>query len=50
MNNDISKCANDDCTKKEQCLRWTLEPSKYQSFTVFYPNNGECEYFINNKK
>lgn len=48
---DISKCANDDCTKKEQCLRWTLEPSKYQSFTMFYQDEyGDCDYFINNEK
>jgi len=46
---EISKCANDDCSKKEQCLRWTMQPSRYQSFTVFFEDkDSKCEHFIKN--
>ena len=42
---DISICTNEDCSKKETCLRYTSEPdSHWQSY--FRPNEKDCEYYI----
>lgn len=46
--NDISKCDNDDCPKKNDCYRYTIKPDMMQSFLVGVKpdKNGECEYFM----
>jgi hypothetical protein len=45
---DISKCANEDCPQKENCFRYTVEASDYQTYSEFKQENGECEYFSRN--
>ena len=49
---DITMCSGIDCPLKENCYRYTAQPSKYrQSFFSEVPYNIEekrCEYFMNN--
>ena len=46
---DITKCDNEECTKKEECWRYTAPPEKLQSYAHFNPENKEkCEYFWKN--
>ena len=51
---DITKCTGVDCPKKEECFRYTAEPSYYQSYFSVEPFNRDtkqffCEMFWNNK-
>jgi len=32
---DITKCANEKCSKKGLCLRYAAKPEEYQSYAVF---------------
>jgi hypothetical protein len=51
MSPDISMCANEECPLKEKCYRYTAKPEMMQSYGDFKPDeNGECEYFWDNKK
>ena len=46
---DITKCANEDCKKKEQCLRFMEPPNDFwQSYSYFEcdPETTECRDFI----
>ena len=39
---DIVKCQNSDCPLKEQCYRWTSEPSEFlQAYNRFEPETVE---------
>ena len=43
---DISMCENTACLLREVCYRFMAEPSEYQSYSKFEPDeNGKCEYF-----
>lgn len=47
---DISKCANQECKRKNDCYRFTAPSSQWQSFSSFMPDEkGECKDFWNNK-
>ncbi len=47
---DITKCEWINCTKKEQCYRFTAIDNKFrQSYFDTIPDVINCEYFINNK-
>lgn len=46
MSTDISKCSNDECSLKENCLRWTIKPGEYQSYTRFEPAKYSCGFQI----
>lgn len=51
---DISKCNNQTCVKREQCYRFTCEPSEFrQSYLDFEPTKNNkyvfhCSAFIQN--
>ena len=49
---DISLCANDlKCKKRKKCLRSTAKPMTLrQSYSNFYKEGMECEYYIDDKK
>jgi hypothetical protein len=53
---DISKCSNDDCVMKKECLRYTVQASHYyQSYTLFTPKennaeNFECNSFLKDER
>ena len=43
---DIAKCANEDCTLKEKCYRYTSKPDEYwQSYMDFKQIDGKCDDF-----
>lgn len=44
---DITMCEGDGCPKREQCWRYTAEPSLYrQAYFIASPvKDGACEYF-----
>ena len=49
---DISKCVGNDCPKKKNCYRFTVESDEYiQSYFTVPPikENGECDYYWPNK-
>ena len=44
---DIAMCQNKECPLREKCYRFKAEPSDYQSYAEFKPDeNGECDNFI----
>lgn len=45
---DILMCQNKDCPKKEQCYRFTAEPSKYRQTYAGFPGGEDCEHFLDN--
>jgi hypothetical protein len=53
---DISKCSNENCSMKQKCLRYTVDPNKYhQSYTLFIPKrnsveNFNCELFLKDER
>jgi hypothetical protein len=50
---DISMCHGDNCSKKEQCYRFTAKPSEFlQSYFSESPiqPDGSCEHFWDNEK
>lgn len=47
---DISKCSNSSCKLKENCYRWTSEPSYWQSYCYFKPVGNSCKFFWKNKQ
>jgi len=43
---DISMCANQTCTKKETCYRFTAYVNKHrQAYGSFKQADGKCEYY-----
>lgn len=43
---DITMCGNDNCTKREQCFRYTATPSQWQSYAAFTQDEyGKCIHF-----
>ena len=50
---DITMCTGGDCSKKEDCYRYTANPSPYlQSFFSEVPYNAEakeCDSFLDNR-
>jgi hypothetical protein len=48
MNNDITKCTNEDCVLKEKCLRWTIEADDHQSYAELgaEQKDEDCQYFL----
>ena len=34
---DITMCANEKCPLRDGCYRYTCEPSKFQSWSMFIP-------------
>ena len=43
---DITMCPGLDCPFKEQCYRFTAEPSEYQSYFADPPiKDGKCNYY-----
>lgn len=47
---DITKCDWNNCSKKEQCYRFTAIADEFrQAFFSPTPVSEGCEYFINNK-
>jgi hypothetical protein len=45
--NDITKCYNETCNKKEECYRYVVLSDIYQSYAKFELDvNGNCEFFI----
>lgn len=51
--NDYSRCINDTCELRNNCLRYTDKgTTKYMTLTMFEVKNGKCNNFIkydNNK-
>jgi len=49
--NDITKCANEECKIKNSCFRYTCKPdSHWQSYAIFNTElNDICDFFIDNK-
>ena len=46
---DITKCSNENCSKKENCYRYMVESCEYrQSYALFEEEN--CESFIECRK
>lgn len=43
---DITKCAGNDCIKKNVCYRYTSEPSYYQSYFAVEPFNTQAKQFF----
>jgi len=45
---DITKCEGKDCPLKENCYRYTAEPSEYSQayFTEPPIKDGKCEYYL----
>ena len=42
---DIAKCTNENCSKKDSCLRYTIKADIYnQSYAEF--DEESCNYFI----
>lgn len=47
---NITKCDGNNCSKKEQCYRFTAIENKFrQAYSSPTPESKDCEYFINNK-
>jgi len=48
MNTDISKCSNNECTKKDTCYRVQLKANEYyQAYSSFKQDeHGNCEYYV----
>jgi len=48
---DISMCANEKCTLKDSCFRFTAKPNPYrQSYAAFTQDDKDvCEYYWNNE-
>lgn len=47
---DISKCGNPEkCKRRNECYRYTSEPSPYQSYSNFMDENGVCDALYPNK-
>lgn len=43
---DISKCLNEQCNLSKSCYRFLCEPSEWQSYSDFKPNeDGTCEHY-----
>lgn len=48
---DITMCLNEECPSKEECKRFTAQPSDFQSYGIFDFYFGDrCESFISNGK
>lgn len=50
---DITKCVNKECTKKQNCYRFTVPPNEpnqsYQEFEfMIIKGVHNCDYFISN--
>lgn len=43
---DRTKCSNNTCSLRLNCLRFTGKASEYQSYTRFEPVDNKCEYKI----
>ncbi len=44
---DITKCPGYDCPFKERCIRFTAEPSEYQSYFLEPPiKDGNCDMYM----
>lgn len=43
---DITKCAGNNCVKKDICYRYTSEASDYQSYFTVEPFNKESKQFF----
>ena len=49
---DISMCSDKECSRKEECYRFTATPNEFrQAYADFkeIENGKGCEYFILNK-
>lgn len=49
---DITLCKDKSCTLREQCYRFTAEPSDNQYYYQYSPydsESGDCEFYFNNK-
>jgi len=48
---DISMCANEKCTLKNDCYRYTAKPDEFwQQYGSFKQDDkGECRHYRNNK-
>lgn len=47
---DITMCNNAKCKNRQQCYRFTAQAYMYQTYCTFQPENGECEFFMDNTK
>lgn len=45
---DYSRCINDECPLKTNCLRYTDRPKVILSYTLFKNEGNKCEYQIKN--
>ena len=45
---DISKCYGANCSLRNGCYRYTIEPSGYQTYGDFQCIDGKCDYFWKN--
>ena len=41
---DITMCQNNDCKKKDKCLRFKAKPSEIQSYGAFANCNEKSNY------
>lgn len=46
---DIAKCGNDECPKRNQCLRYTAPCGERQAWSTFEHDDNGCEFFISNE-
>lgn len=44
---DRTKCTNENCKIKNDCLRFTAPPKHHQSYAIF--DEKDCVFFIKNK-
>ena len=48
---DITMCNNKTCNKRNNCYRFTANPSEFQYWFNGEPgSNDECDYFWDNTK
>lgn len=47
---DITMCKNEQCIIKNDCYRYTAKPDRIQSYAMFIPVGGKCDYFWENEK
>ena len=47
---DYSRCLNDECPLKTNCLRYTDKPDVILSYTLFKNEGNKCEHQIENNE
>lgn len=43
---DITMCNNQQCEMRGTCYRVSATPSDWQSWSIFTPKDGDCDYYV----